>query len=149
MQYAFILGRVYTLSLAEIIKVLQRNAVEFRTVAVSLEVAIIETKTQIDFEKIQRELGGIVKIIRVIDVLKKRERDSINFALQNYFKPSRLKKDYFKDYSGKKQFGISVYLLNMGIQAFGEPKRIGMFIKKTLQDVGQSLRVVLPDFNSL
>ncbi len=149
MQYAFILGRVYTLSFAELIKVLQKNQIEFTVVACSIETVIIETETQIDFEKLQKELGGIVKIVKIIDFLKKRDKDSVNFALQNYFKPSKLKKDYFKDYSGKKQFGISIYLLDPTVKAFGEPKRLGMFMKKALQAGGISLRAVLPDFNSL
>ncbi len=149
MHYAFILGRVYTLSVAELLEVLKRHQLEFTILTASIEVVIIETQTQIDVEKIQRELGGIVKIVKIIDFIKKREQDSINFALQNYFKPSRLKKDYFKDYSGKKQFGISIYLLDPHIKAFGEPKRLGMFIKKGLQDEGASLRAVLPEYNSL
>jgi tRNA G10 N-methylase Trm11 len=149
MQYAFILGRVYTLSIAELFAVLKRNQLEFKIAAISPEAVIIETETQIDHEKYQRELGGIVKIVKIIDVVKKRERESINFALQNYFRPSKLKKDYFKDYAGKKQFGISVYLLDLNIQALGEPRRLGMFIKKGLQDEGASLRAVLPNFNSL
>lgn len=153
MQYAFILGRVYTLSIAEIVVVLKRqltaNNIEFKILAVSIEVMIIETEQQLDFEKLQKELGGTVKIVKIIDFIKKRERDSINFALQNYFKPSKLKKDFFKDYTGKKQFGLSIYLLDPTLPAFGEPRRLGMFIKKGLQAEGASLRAVLPDFNSL
>ncbi len=149
MQYAFILGRVYTLSIAEIIVVLKKYEFTFKILGISPEALVIETETQLDFEKIQRELGGTVKIVKIIDVVKKRAQDSINFALQNYFKPSKLKKDYFKDYSGKKQFGVSVYLLDMQIKAFGEPRRLGMFIKKSLQADGASLRACLPEFNSL
>src|SRR6266481_4253534 len=118
MRYAFILGRVYTLSFAELLEVLKRNNIEFTILTSSIETVILETTAQIDFEKIQREVGGIIKIVKIIEVIKKRERDSINFALQNYFKPSTLKKDYFKEYSGKKQFGIRVYLLNKNIEWF-------------------------------
>ncbi len=149
MQYAFILGRVYTLSIAELLEVLQEKGIVFEVVAISIEVLLIETETQLDFEKLQKELGGVIKIARIIDVVKKREQDSVNFALQNYFKPSKLKKEYFKDYSGKKQFGLSIYLLDQSIKAFGEPRRLGMFIKKGLQSEGASLRAVLPEFNSL
>ena len=42
-----------------------------------------------------------------------------------------------------------MYLLDPTIKAFGEPKRLGMYIKKALQISGVSLRAVLPDFNSL
>jgi tRNA G10 N-methylase Trm11 len=149
MQYAFILGRVYTLSIAELIEVLQAQQVNFKILIISIEVLIIETDVQIDHEKLQRELGGIIKIVKIIDFIKKREQDSINFALQNYFKPSKLKKDYFKEYTGKKQFGLSIYLLDLAVKAFGEPRRLGMFIKKGLQDEGASIRACLPEYNSL
>ena len=129
-MYAFILGRVYTLSIAELIEVLQSNKITFKILIASIEVIIIETEQQLDFEKLQKQLGGIIKIVKIIDFIKKRERDSINFALQNYFKPSKLKKDYFKEYTGKKQFGLSIYLLEPNIKAFGEPRKLGMFIKK-------------------
>lgn len=149
MQYAFILGRVFTLSIAEIIEVLKRREITFKVLALSHEAFVIETENQLEFEKLQRELGGTVKIVKIIDVIQKREQDSINFALQNYFKPSKLKKDYFKDYSGKKQFGVSIYLIDPTIKAFGDPRRLGMFIKKGLQAEGLSLRAVVPEFNAL
>lgn len=153
MQYAFILGRVYTLSIAELLVVLQEELVEheipFKILAVSIEALVIETEKQLDHEKLQKRLGGVIKIVKIIDVVKKRPQDSINFALQNYFKPSKLKKDFLKEYSGKKQFGVSLYLLDPSIKGFGEPKRLGMFIKKGLQEEGDSIRVCLPDYNSL
>lgn len=153
MQYAFILGRVYTLSIAELLVVLQEELVEheipFKILAVSIEALVIETEKQLDHEKLQRRLGGVIKIVKIIDIVKKRPQDSINFALQNYFKPSKLKKDFLKEYSGKKQFGVSLYLLDPSIKGFGEPKRLGMFIKKGLQEEGDSIRVCLPDYNSL
>ncbi|TSC66286.1 MAG: hypothetical protein G01um101477_144 [Candidatus Doudnabacteria bacterium Gr01-1014_77] len=153
MQYAFILGRVYTLSIAELLVVLQDELVDcdvpYKIIAASIEALIIETEKQLDHEKLQRRLGGVIKIVRIVDSVKKRPQDSINFALQNYFKPSKLKKDFLKEYSGKKQFGVSVYLLDPTIKGFGEPKRLGMFIKKGLQEEGASIRVCLPDYNSL
>jgi tRNA G10 N-methylase Trm11 len=149
MQYAFVLGRVYTLALAELFIMFERLGKEVKVIDVSPEVLIIETETSLDVQKLQRELGGTIKILKIVDVLKKREQDSINFALQNYFKPSKIKTDFLKTYKGKIQFGISVYLLDMGIQAFGEPKRLGMFIKRGMQDGGSSIRLVLPEFNSL
>ncbi len=149
MQYAFILGRVYTLSLAELLAVLAKAETEIKVIEVSWEVIIIETPGQLDFEKLQRQLGGVIKILKILDIVKKREQDSVNFALQNYFKPSKIKKDFLKQVSGKIQFGVSVYLLNTAIKAFGEPKRLGMFIKRAMQDGGASIRLVLPEFNAL
>lgn len=166
MLYAFVLGRVYTLSLAELLKVLGSLDNPIKIVDSSLEVVVIEAEKPLDTEKLQRELGGIIKIVKIIDVVKKREQDSINFALQNYFKPSKIKNDFLKNAKGKIQFGVSVYLLDMTLakppmrpgpgtgerstpSAFGEPKRLGMFIKRAMQDSGSSIRLVLPEFNSL
>jgi tRNA G10 N-methylase Trm11 len=149
MQYAFVLGRVYTLSLAELFMVLAQAKKQIKILDISPEVLVVETEESLDVEKLQRSLGGTVKILKIVDVIKKRDQDSVNFALQNYFKPGKLKSDFLKDYKGKIQFGVSVYLLNMEVQAFGEPKKIGMFIKRGLQDAGASIRLVLPEFNSL
>lgn len=149
MQYAFVLGRVYTLSIAELLAVFELLGQEFKITDISPEVMVVETPAALDVDKLQRRLGGTIKILKIVDVLKKRERDSINFPLQNYFKPSKIKNDFLKDYKGKIQFGLSVYLLDMAAQAFGEPRRIGMFIKRAMQDSGASIRLVLPEFNSL
>jgi tRNA G10 N-methylase Trm11 len=155
MKYAFVLGRVYTLSIAELFAVFEKpdsgvdTTSPIKILEASPEAVIIETEKPINFEKLQRRLGGVVKILSVVDAIKKREQDSVNFALKHYFKPSVLKKHFLKEYKGKMQFGISIYLLDMDVQAFGEPKRLGMMIKKSLTDGGQSIRLVLPEFNSL
>ncbi len=171
MRYAFILGRVYTLSVAEVFAILERpntslgiDGQAIKVLDASPEAVVIETEKPLAVDKLQKRLGGVVKILEVIDIVKKRPQDSINFALKHYFKPSVLKKQFLKEYKGKIQFGISVYLLDMELarppsrngpdekpapSAFGEPKRLGMMIKNVLTDSGQSVRVVLPEFNSL
>ena len=148
-KYGFVLGRVYTLSLAELFFYFQNQGWSLKIVDVSLEVIVIETEQELDFRKIQKELGGVVKILKVVDEVTKKDTDYINFALQNYFKPSKLKKDFLGTGKGKIQFGVSVYLLDPEINAFSEPKRLGMFIKRAMQDSGFSIRLVLPQFNSL
>ena len=179
MKYAFVLGRVYTLSVAELIAVLEKadagtglTGEPIRIIEASPEVLVIEIDKPLMTDRLQKKLGGIIKILQIVDVVQKREQDSINFALKHYFKPSVLKKNFFKDYKGKVQFGISVYLLDMELvkrpnggnnavnraqkgkeqnfsNPFGEPKRLGMMIKKVMTDLGQSIRLVLPEFNSL
>lgn len=172
MKYAFVLGRVHTLSIAELYAVLEKPDVSLGTtgepisiLSASPEAVIIETTAPLHTEKLQKHLGGVIKILQVVDVIKKREQDSINFALKHYFKPSVLKKNFFKEYKGKMQFGVSIYLLDMDLAkpqapnpkdkdrapqtVFGEPKRIGMMIKTSITESGQSIRLVLPEFNSL
>jgi len=183
MRYAFILGRVYTLSVAELVAILEKpdqsliltplrneaSVVKDEAVKIleaSEEVLIIETPGPLNVSNLQKKLGGVIKILEVIDIIKKREGDSVNFALKHYFKPSVLKNQFFKDYKGKVQFGLSVYILDMALlqrpekkpgndargdfgNIFSEPKRVGMMIKKGLTDTGASVRLVLPEFNSL
>jgi tRNA G10 N-methylase Trm11 len=174
MKYAFVLGRVHTLSIAELFAVLEKpdtslglSGQPIKILEASPEVVVIEIEGILQTEKLQKRLGGIIKILQVVDIVKKRPQDSINFALKHYFKPSVLKKNFLKEYKGKGQFGISIYLLDMdlakppqrndraegpvssGPSVFGEPKRLGMMIKNVLTDAGQSIRLVIPEFNSL
>ncbi|MCL5774957.1 MAG: hypothetical protein M1333_01965 [Patescibacteria group bacterium] len=171
MQYAFVLGRVFTLSLAELVATLEKtdpacglSGNPVKILEASEEVLVVETPTPIKAEALQKKLGGSIKILQVIEILKKRPQDSLNFALKHYFKPSTLKKHFLKDYKGKIQFGLSIYLLDTDlakrpsptasekypqVSIFTEPKRIGMMAKKTLTETGHSIRLVLPEFNSL
>ena len=159
MKYAFVLGRVYSLSIAELVAILERpdpalnlTGQPLKILESSPEILLIETEAPLNAEKMQRKLGGVVKILEVVDTIKKRENDSINFALKHYFKPGVLKKQFFKDYKGKVQFGVSIYILDMSLlqrppansrpqngkdnfgqfertnNIFSEPKRIGMMI---------------------
>lgn len=171
MQYAFVLGRVYTLSLAELIAVLEKpdpnlnlNGDPIKIVAASKEVLVVETASPLKTEALQKKLGGCIKILQIVDIIKKRPQDSLNFALKHYFRPSTLKKNFLKEYKGKIQIGLSIYLLDTELASrlsptpvgktppvniFTEPKRIGMMAKKTLTEVGSSVRLVLPEYNSL
>ncbi len=162
------------MSVAELVAVLEKpdpslglTGEGVKIIASSPEILIIETAQTVNIERLQKKLGGVIKILQVIDEVKKREQDSINFALKHYFKPSVIKKNFFKDYKGKIQFGLSVYLLDMDLlkrppfnpqktktpeisfNIFSEPKRLGMMIKNSLTEMGQSVRLVLPEFNSL
>jgi tRNA G10 N-methylase Trm11 len=184
MKYAFILGRVYTLSVAELLAVLEKTDASLnltgepvKILEASEEVLIVETSKPLNAERLQKKLGGVIKILEVVDIIKKREQDSVNFALKHYFKPGILKNKFFKDYKGKVQFGLSIYVLDMdllkrpqpnfrdkdrgqsfsagggsslgGNSIFSEPKRIGMMIKNGLTESGASARLVLPEYNSL
>lgn len=173
MQYAFVLGRIHTLSLAELFAILEKadpaiglSGEPVSIIDASEEILIIETKTPLKHELLQKKLGGVIKILQIVDSIKKRQQDSINFALKHYFKPSTLKKSFLKDYKGKVQIGLSLYILDTELlkkpdrfsgknqppiqtNIFSEPKRLGMMAKKTLTETGASVRLVLPEPNSL
>jgi tRNA G10 N-methylase Trm11 len=145
MQYAFILGRVYTLSLAELLAVFDISGVEYKVLANSPEVVVVETVKPLDVKALQLRLGGVIKIIRVFDSFQKKGKEYPSQVLETYFTYKRIK-EYFTDYSGKKQFGVSIYTLDPTLRFREEAQRISFFIKKILQDESLSVRAVLPQF---
>lgn len=145
MQYAFILGRVYTLSLAELLSVISALGTAYRVMACSSEVVVLELDQPINAEKIQQRLGGSIKIIRLFDTFQKKGKEYPSAVLATYFTFKRIK-DYFHEYAGKKQFGVSIYSLDPSIRFREEAQRIAFLIKKILQEQAQSVRAVLPQF---
>ena len=146
-QYAFVLGRVFTLSLAELLAVIDNSGIQYRVAACSPEVLVIETDKQLDAGKLQPRIGGVIKIIRLFDTFQKKGKELPSQALANYFTFKRIK-DYFTDYSGKKQFGVSIYVLDPTLRFRDESQRIAFYIKKILQEQAQSVRAVIPQFPS-
>jgi tRNA G10 N-methylase Trm11 len=145
-MYAFVLGRVNTLSLAELIQVLGQLGVEFKILACSSEVLVVETQAQINAEKLQIRLGGVIKIVKIFDTFQKKGKELPSQILETYFNFKTVKTQYFSDYSGKKQFGVSVYNLDPTVRFRDEHQRIAFYIKKILQAQGVSVRAVLPQF---
>jgi tRNA G10 N-methylase Trm11 len=147
MQYAFILGRVYTLSLAELLQVLTSLDFTYKVMACSTEVVVIETDKPINAESLQARLGGVIKIIRLIDTFQKKGKEYPSQVMTTYFTFKKIK-EYFHEYTGKKQFGVSIYTLDPSLRFHEEATRIAFLIKKVLQDQAQSVRAVVPQFPS-
>jgi tRNA G10 N-methylase Trm11 len=147
MQYAFILGRVYTLSLAELLQVLTSLEVSYKVMACSPEVVVIETDKALNAETLQARLGGVIKIIKLFDTFQKKGKELPSQVMGAYFTFKKIK-EFFHEYSGKKQFGVSIYTLDPTLRFRDEAQRIAFFIKKVLQEQAQSVRAVLPQFPS-
>src|SRR3990167_11343777 len=105
-RYAFILGRVYTLSLAELLEVLKNSGFAYKVMACGPEVVVLELDQPLNPEKLQPRLGGVIKIIRLIDTFQKKGKEYPSQVITNYFTYKQIK-GYFHDYTGKKQFGVS------------------------------------------
>jgi tRNA G10 N-methylase Trm11 len=144
-NYAFVLGRVYTLSLAELLAVLTNMGISYRVAACSVEVVVIETDHQLDCIKLQSRLGGVIKIIRLFDIFQKKGKEFPSQALANYFTFKRIN-EYFHEYSGKRQFGVSIYVLDPTLRFREESSRIAFMVKKILQEQAMSVRAVIPQF---
>jgi tRNA G10 N-methylase Trm11 len=146
MKYAFILGRVYTLSLAELIEYFVNNSIEYKILACAPEVVVVETSTELDAQKLQDRSGGLIKIIKIVEVVQKKGKEFPSQVLENLFTYKRIKSDYFNEYTGKQQFGVSIHSLEANVRFRDETQRIAFFIKKVLQDEAVSVRAVLPVF---
>src|SRR3989344_1160041 len=92
MRYAFILGRVHTLSIAELLAVFEKPYASsglldnpIQILESSKEVLIIESQKPLLVQPLQKRLGGVIKILKIIDSLEKRKQDSVNFAVKNYY----------------------------------------------------------------
>jgi len=143
---AFHLGRVYTLSLAEILAVFARKQIPYTIKALYTEVLLLQTDVDIDLPSLQKRLGGTIKIIEILDeVPRKKKTDFVSYSVKNYFTSNLLKEKFLKAYSGKLQFGISLYSLASELKLFGQNKRVGMDIKAKLTETGASCRLVLPE----
>jgi tRNA G10 N-methylase Trm11 len=144
-MYAFVLGRVFTLSLAELLEVLKNMGIVFQIRVCSPEVLVIETEAQLNAEKLQAKLGGVIKIVKIFDTFQKKGKEYPSQVLETYFTFKRINQ-FFTDYSGKKQFGVSVYSLDPAVRFREENQRLAFLIKKVLQEQSVSVRAVLPQF---
>ncbi len=150
-KYAFNLGRVFTLSLAELFAVFENIGLNFRLVDLYREVLIIETEDKLDVLKLQKSVGGTIKIMQVLDSVGRKKALSPSLVLKDYFDAKMLKDQYLAGYTGKIQIGISYYPLAevRDLPIRGDNKRIGFKIKEILTTAGYSVRLVLPQLAGL
>lgn len=115
MLYYFILGRNPTLSIAEIANLRELgDKHQWSTCCLSDEVLILKTKEKIDHQKLQRKLGGIIKIGYII--------------AQTGIDLTEINPDLFLNElptSGKIFFGFSLYKLNQKLKIVCLPVRQG------------------------
>src|SRR3989344_308009 len=144
-KYAFNLGRVYTLSLAELFSVFESWGIDFRLVDLYREILIIETEAEIDIKKLQAVLGGTIKIMEVLDSVGRKKLVGPAQAFAEYFDAKNLKEKFLSPAAtGKVQIGISLYPMARQLTLRGENWRLGLAIKKVLSTAGFSVRIVLP-----
>src|SRR3989344_2457754 len=108
-KYAFNLGRVFTLSLAELFAVFENMRLSFRLVDLYREVLIIETEAELDVHKLQKHVGGTIKIMQVLDSLGRKKTLSASLVFKDYFDAKNLRAQFLTGYTGKIQIGISSY----------------------------------------
>ena len=149
LKYAFNLGRVFTLSLAELFAVFENMEISFRLVDLYREVLIIETEEALEVAKLQKRLGGTIKIMSVIDALPRKKIQGPYHVFHDYFDIKILRDKILATTSGKLQVGVSMYPMAAGLPLRGEIKRLGLLIKDVLVKAGHSTRIVFPQMDGL
>ncbi|MDP3993466.1 MAG: DNA methyltransferase [Candidatus Doudnabacteria bacterium] len=148
-KYAFNLGRVFTLSLAELFSVFENMGLAFRLVDLYREILIIETEEELDLQKLQKRVGGTIRIMRVLDSLGRKKMYGPSAVFKDYFDAKLLKEKFLPLRTGKVQVGVSIFPMARQLPLYGESKRIGLDIKRILAAAGTPCRVVLPQSDSL
>ena len=143
-KYAFHLGRVFTLSLAELFSVFEIMKLNFRIVDLYREVLVIETESPLNVTGLQRRLGGTVKIMQIMDSAGRKKTEGPAQVFRDYFDSKLIREKYLAKTTGKIQLGISLYTLSKEFLYRSEPKHLGLSLKKVLTAGGMSVRVVLP-----
>lgn len=117
---------------------------DFRLVDLYREILIIEVENPLDLVKLQKRLGGTIKIMKVIDSLGRKKLFGPSFVFKDYFDAKMLKEKFLANVSGKIQIGISIYPMARELPLRGESKRLGLGIKQILTTAGFSIRIVFP-----
>jgi len=132
MLYYFILGNNPTLSIAEIVNL--KDNYQWKVKKISNEVLILEIEKDLDCQKLQKKLGGTIKIGKVFKTIKESRKIKIKFFLDS------LKFDKPKIY-----FGFSLYKLDNQVKLKNfrkQIKNIALDIKKILKEKRISSRWV-------
>ncbi len=134
-KYAFILGRQPYLSAVEIVAFLEKQSFDFKLKSFSNEALLVETEDEMNDVSLFSQLGGTIKIIKIIDSVRKD-----NF--ENEFK-AFLRKDSLldEDFKGKKiHFGLSFYSL-------GGKGKVFKFFRKWVRTLNDLIKDYLFDQN--
>lgn len=154
MFYAFILGRIFTLSVAELLSVFEREKMEYEIISASADILMVKMPKPIkDIQAFLNNLGGIIKIIEVFG-----EENKVS-ALVNAMTADKLIEHYGNKEkrsddipSVKLYFGLSVYFIcNAELQRKQKiAKQIQSYLfsaKEVLRERNIKCRIVTPPPN--
>ncbi|MDP2909351.1 MAG: hypothetical protein Q8N77_06110 [Nanoarchaeota archaeon] len=107
MEYVFILGRDYELSILELVAYMQKNNIRFSIKEMSPLAAIISTDESFKPKTAIKSLGGVVKIGEVlqnIDEAYEGDKNKIKYAISSYGKTdiTRIQEDIKKSFKKQK-----------------------------------------------
>jgi len=143
MKYIFHLGRIPALSLAEIQAVFEKMKIDYIVDFIDPRFLILDIKNKVDFEELLPQMGGVIKIAKVIDKYK-----NLDNAIE---KTAFIIEDLNQKKSGKKIIGYSIYFTlntdkNKAFEISEKMKRKFIEIKKLCSE-NSSIRIIFPDKN--
>jgi tRNA G10 N-methylase Trm11 len=143
MKYVFYLGRIPALSLAEIQAILEKTKATYTIDFINQKFLILDIKNEIDFRELLPQMGGTIKVAKVLEEHKK--YDHIFKNIVTAIERSGKKK------SGRKNIGYSIYFTpkedrNKVLEISKEIKTNFIRIKKDLSEKS-SIRIIFPDKN--
>jgi tRNA G10 N-methylase Trm11 len=143
MKYIFHLGRIPALSLAEIQAVFEKTKIDYTMDFINPKFLILDIKNEIDFEELLPQVGGIIKIAKIVDKYK-----SLDEALK---KTAFIIEDLNQKKSGKKIIGYSIYFTanidkDKAFEISEKTRKKFTEIKK-LCPKNSSIRIIFPEQN--
>ena len=141
MKYAFVLGRLPALSVAEILAVMEKLEIKYQIKTVSPKTLVLDIEKEIDFKRILKTMGGTVKIMKL-------GRFPEEFSdIQNIIKHLALEKA--NQLNNKIIIGYSVYSTdktekNKFNQISKSIKKKLIALKKELKKEGIACRIITP-----
>ncbi len=144
MRYFFILGSNPAVSAAEILSLVQGEALTVSEI--HKQAMVIECQKELNTKNLINKLGGTVKIGRLTELYLPIDRN----ALANFMASTLAQTEE----SGKIKFGYSVYALEgpkpaaVAAKAWGKLRTAGMETKRILKESGRSVRWVRPKSGS-
>lgn len=130
-EYIFVLGRTGDLCRQELVSVLARNEILYKTVFSSPEIFHLSTTASFDPRVLMEKLGGTIKIAEVFDKIKSSDENSFFDKLISRFKETKEKRIIF---------GLSGY---QGI-SFNVLKQWNKSLKEGLEELNLIARYLLP-----
>jgi len=143
MKYIFHLGRIPALSLAEIQAVFEKMKIDYTMDFIDSKFLILDIRNKIDFEELLPQMGGVIKIAKIIDEYK-----NLDDALK---KTAFIVEDLNQKKSGKTIIGYSIYFTlntekNKVFEISEKIKNKFIEIKKSCPE-NSSVRIIFPDQN--
>ncbi len=137
MKYIFHLGRISSLSVAELQTMLKKFEVEYTVKFISKEMLTLEIENEINFKNFLVQIGGTKKISKIVDSYSNLE-ETFNSI-----------ESITKELSGKKTIGYSFY--SMGKDKKIKARDMFELIRKRFIDIKRSqmgktnIRLIFPD----